>query len=435
MTLRHSKSHEAYQRARRVIPGGVDSPVRAFTAVGGSPLVVERASGAYVFDIDGNRYIDYVMSWGPLILGHAHPGITDAIAKAARNGTSFGLPTEQETELAERVVAAYPSVEQVRFVNSGTEAVMSAIRLARAYTSRDVVVKFDGCYHGHSDGLLVQAGSGGLTFGVPSSPGVPHGFAELTISLPYNSLERVEEVCRVKGNDIACIIVEPVAGNMGVVAPSAGFLEGLRRLASRYGIVLVFDEVITGYRLARGGAQERFGIEADMTTLGKVIGGGVPVGAYGGPKEIMKLLSPDGPVYQAGTLSGNPLAMAAGLAAVSVLERKGVYEQLERSAGLLEAGMRSAARDADVPVQINRVGSMMSAFFVEREVTDVASAQACDVRRFSRYFAALLAEGILIAPSQFEAMFVSLAHTEADIESTVAACRKALAAVRGLREG
>ncbi|MDI6709725.1 MAG: glutamate-1-semialdehyde 2,1-aminomutase [Bacillota bacterium] len=423
-----NRSRELFRRAQQVIPGGVNSPVRAFRAVQGNPPFIARAEGAYIFDVDGRRYIDYVSSWGPMILGHAHPEVLAAIKAAAERGTSYGAPTASEVEMAELIVDALPGMEMVRLVNSGTEATMSAIRLARAVTGREKIVKFAGCYHGHADAMLVAAGSGALTLGVPSSPGVPAQTAAHTIVVGYNHLEDVEETLRANPGQVAAVIVEPVAGNMGVIPPQSGFLEGLRRLTAEYGALLIFDEVITGFRLAYGGAQTLYGITPDLTCLGKIIGGGLPVGAYGGRREIMERVSPSGPVYQAGTLSGNPLATAAGIATLRALERPGVYEELERKAALLADGIGDAARAAGVPVTRNRVGSMMSTFFTAVPVTDFASALTSDTARFARFFHALLDHGVYIAPAQFEAMFVSLAHTEEDIARTVEAFEAAFRA-------
>jgi len=425
----NERSRELFRRARQVIPGGVNSPVRAFRAVQGEPPFIARAEGAYVFDVDGRRYIDYVGSWGPMILGHAHPDVVAAVKTAAEKGTSYGAPTPAEVEMAELIVAALPGVEMVRLVNSGTEAVMSAIRLARAFTGRDKIIKFAGCYHGHADAMLVAAGSGALTLGVPSSPGVPAQTAAHTIVVGYNRPEEVEAALRNNPGQVAAVIVEPVAGNMGVVAPQPGFLEELRRLTAEHGALLIFDEVITGFRVGYGGAQALYGVIPDLTCLGKIIGGGLPVGAYGGRREIMEQVSPSGPVYQAGTLSGNPLATAAGIATLRILGRSGVYEELERKAALLDEGIGQAARAAGVPVSRNRVGSMMSTFFTAVPVTDFETAMTADTACFARFFHALLERGVYIAPAQFEAMFVSLAHTEEDIARTVDTFEAAFRAV------
>ena len=409
-------SERLFAEARKVIPGGVNSPVRACRSVGCNPIFIERANGAHIYDVDGNEYLDFVGSWGPMILGHANPSILQAINEAAAQGTSFGASTPREIDLASMVVEAVPSIEKVRFVNSGTEATMSAVRLARGFTGRKVVVKFDGCYHGHADSFLVKAGSGVLTLGIPGSPGVPDDIVKNTISIPYNNQEVLESTLRDAALDIACVIVEPVAGNMGCVVPKDGFLEKLRHLTSELGIVLIFDEVITGFRLAYGGAQEYFGIKPDLTCLGKIIGGGLPVGAYGGKAEIMDCIAPDGPVYQAGTLSGNPLAMAAGIAALKQLQQSDFYSRLnakaEEYAGLLTA----VAARTGIPVRLNRVGSLMTGFFTESEVIDFHSAMTADTDRYACHYRQMLSKGINIAPSQFEVAFVSAAHTVKDLE-------------------
>ena len=422
--VKTEKSTAAFEEARKYMPGGVNSPVRAFGAVGGSPLFIDHASGSRITDIDGNEYIDYVCSWGPLILGHCDADVLEAVTGALRRGSSFGAPTTLETELARLIVEMVPSIDNVRMVNSGTEAVMSAIRLARGYTSRDLVVKFDGCYHGHADGLLAKAGSGPTTFGHPTSAGVPQDFAKNTISVPYNDLASFETAVEKFRGGIACVIVEPVAGNMGVVPPAPGFLEGLRETTAREGIVLIFDEVITGFRLAPGGAQERCGVRPDLTTLGKIIGGGLPVGAYGGMAQIMKRVSPVGSVYQAGTLSGNPPAMAAGIATLKKLRNRAVYEGLEARGARLEKGLKDAAKKSGVPCCVNRVGSMLCTFFTGGPVTDYRSAGEANVEMYARYFRMMLEEGVYLAPSQFEAMFVSTAHTDEDIDHTVQAAEK-----------
>jgi len=420
--MNHSKSDELFRRAQELIPGGVNSPVRAFRSVGGNPLFLARGEGSHIVDVDGNRYIDYVGSWGPLLLGHRHPEIIEALQRALAIGTSFGAPTEAEVELAEAIRDAVPSIEMVRLVNSGTEATMSAIRLARGFTGRDLTVKFEGCYHGHVDSLLVKAGSGVATLGLPDTVGVPKSFADTTIALPYNSAGAVEEAFRAHGERIAAVIVEPVVGNMGCVPPAAGFLEALRAITSRYGALLIFDEVMTGFRVAFGGAQQRYGIRPDLTTLGKVIGGGLPVGAYGGRKDIMSQVAPAGPVYQAGTLSGNPLAVAAGLAMLRHLKRHPeIYAQLETRAAALCAA-------APAGITVNRVGSMFTFFFTGGPVTDYESAKRSDTARFGRFFRAMLERGVYLAPSQFEAAFVSAAHTEDDIRQTIAAAREAFSA-------
>ncbi|HEU0142860.1 MAG TPA: glutamate-1-semialdehyde 2,1-aminomutase [Bryobacteraceae bacterium] len=416
--LRLDRSDVLLERARNVIPGGVNSPVRAYKSVGGTPPFILRGEGAKVFDVDGNEYVDYVGSWGPLILGHRHPAIIAGVEKALEHGTSFGAPTELEVELAEEICAAVPSIEMVRLVNSGTEATMSALRLARGFTGRDVTVKFEGCYHGHVDSLLVKAGSGVATFGIPDTAGVPKAFSDTTIAVPYNSIAAVESVFSQRGGEIAAVIVEPVAGNMGCVPPVPGFLESLRDLTSRHGALLIFDEVMTGFRVAFGGAQQLYGIRPDLTTLGKIIGGGLPIGAYGGRKDIMSQVSPLGPVYQAGTLSGNPLGVAAGLAMLRHLrENPWIYEQLEaRTAELVEG--------APAGVTVNRIGSMFTFFFTDRPVTDYDSAKRSDTAQFARFFHWMLENGIYLAPSQFEAGFVSAAHSADDIIRTKQAARR-----------
>jgi len=424
------RSRQLFARAQAVMPGGVSSPVRAYRAVGGDPPVIAYGRGARVYDVDGNEYIDYVCAYGPLVLGHAPPEVADAVAAAVRRGTAYGATSELEIELAEMICAAVPSVEMVRFVNSGTEATMSALRLARAYTGRSKVVKFEGGYHGHADGLLVQAGSGQATLSLPDSPGVPASYASETLVAPYNGLESVRRLFEERGHEIAAVIVEPVAGNMGVVPPAPGFLQGLRELTAQYGALLVFDEVITGFRLRYGGAQDLFGVRPDITCLGKIIGGGLPVGAYGGRREVMEMVAPLGPVYQAGTLSGNPLAMAAGIATLRVLQQGAVYQRLEVASVYLEDGLRRAAEEAEVPVRINRAGSMQTMFFTASPVADYEAARTSDTGRYAAYFRGMLDAGVFLAPSQFEAMFVSLAHTDADIEATIEAARGALRALR-----
>ncbi|MFQ5696184.1 MAG: glutamate-1-semialdehyde 2,1-aminomutase [Terriglobia bacterium] len=424
------KSKEWLERAQRRLPGGVNSPVRAFRAVGGEPPFISHGRGAQLCDVDGNSYLDYVGSWGPLILGHAHPEIVAAVEQAARRGTSFGAPTPLEVELAEEICAAFPSIEKVRLVNSGTEATLSAIRLARAATGRKAVVKFEGGYHGHADSLLAKAGSGVATLNLPDSAGVPEEFVRFTLTLPYNDSGAVEKLFAERGSEIAAVIVEPVAGNMGCVPPQKGFLEGLRAVAQKHGALLLFDEVITGFRIAYGGAQERFSLRADLTTLGKVIGGGLPVGAYGGRAELMNQVAPLGPVYQAGTLSGNPLAVTAGLTALRLLKQPGTYQKLETLGAKLGDGLARAAKEAGIAVQVNRCGSMLTVFFTDQPVTDYASAKRSDTGRFARFHRALLGRGIYWPPSQFEAAFVSLAHTEADIEQTLAAAREAFGEAR-----
>jgi glutamate-1-semialdehyde 2,1-aminomutase len=414
-----SKSEELFRRAQETIPGGVNSPVRAYRSVGGNPPFIARGEGSHIFDVDGNEYIDYVGSWGPLLLGHRHPDIVAALEGALAIGTSFGAPTEQEVELAEAIRDAMPSIEMVRLVNSGTEATMSAIRVARGFTGRDLIVKFEGCYHGHADSLLVKAGSGVATLGIPDTQGVPKAFCDTTIALPFNDAQAVERAFRAHGDRIAAVIVEPVAGNMGCVPPLPGYLEALRDITARCGALLVLDEVMTGFRVAFGGAQQRYGIRPDLTTLGKVIGGGLPVGAYGGRRDIMSKVAPVGPIYQAGTLSGNPLAVAAGLTTLRYLKRHPeVYDQLEARAGELCAA-------APAGVTVNRVGSMFTWFFTEQPVTDYESAKRSDTARFARFFRAMLERGIYLAPSQFEAAFVSAAHSEEDIRRTIAAAGEA----------
>ncbi len=417
----NSKSAELFEQAKQVIPGGVNSPVRAFNSVGGNPRFIARAKGSKIYDVDGNEYIDYVGSWGPLILGHAHPQIVQAVQTVAAQGTSFGAPTEAEVELAQLIVAAVPSIEKVRLVNSGTEATMSALRLARGFTGRDKVVKFEGCYHGHVDSLLVRAGSGALTLGVPDSAGIPASLAEHTIIVSYNDIESVERVFGEHGREIAAIIVEPIAGNMGVIPPQPGFLAGLRELCTQYEALLIVDEVITGVRVAYGGAQHLFGIEPDLTCLGKIIGSGLPVGAYGGKANIMDIVSPLGPVYQAGTLSGNPMAVAAGIQTLKLLKDPSFYPNLEERAAQLAEGLMDNARRRGMPLKFNRVGSLICAFFTSDPVLDYASALSSDTKKFAQYFWGLQERGINIAPSQFEAMFVSCAHTAEDIEKTISA--------------
>jgi glutamate-1-semialdehyde 2,1-aminomutase len=410
----------------------VNSPVRAFRGVGGDPFFVARAEGARLHDVNGRTYIDFVGSWGPLILGHAAPVVVEAVAEAARQGTSYGAPTAIEVEMAETIHAAYPSVEMVRLVSSGTEAAMSAIRLARGATGRDLLVKFDGCYHGHADSLLVKAGSGGATLSIPDSRGVPAALAALTLTVPFNDLDAVESTLRRHPDAVAAVVVEPVAGNMGVVPPAPGFLQGLRELCSRHGAVLVFDEVITGFRIAYGGAQERYGVRADLTCLGKIIGGGLPVGAYGGRADLMRHVAPLGGVYQAGTLSGNPLAVTAGLATLRVLrEDRDAYHRLERLGARMEAGLRRAAEKTGIPLRVNRVGSMLTGFFTETPVGNYADARRSDTVRYGRFFHAMLERGVYLAPSQFEAAFVSLAHTEADLDAVEHATLEALASLSG----
>ncbi len=425
--LKAQRSRALFEKAKRILPGGVNSPVRAFKSVGLNPLFIERAKGPYIWDVDGNRYIDYVCSWGPLILGHAYPRVLEAIRKAASRGTSFGASTELEVKLAELIARAIPSIEMVRMVNSGTEATMSALRLARAYTRRSKVIKFDGCYHGHADSFLIKAGSGATTLGIPDSPGVPATVARDTLTARYNDIESVQSLMNKHRGEIAAIIVEPIAGNMGVVLPKKDFLQRLRELCSQEKILLIFDEVITGFRVAFGGAQSLYGIKPDLTTLGKIIGGGLPVGAYGGKRKIMEMVAPSGPVYQAGTLSGNPLAMAAGYETVKMLsERKSVYTELERKSRTLTDGVGETIRELGLPVRLNRVGSMFTLFFTRNEVIDYESAKSSDTRQFARFFREILKNGIYFPPSQFEAAFVATAHKDTDIEKTVLAIKRAL---------
>jgi len=420
------RSTTLFQEAKRFIPGGVNSPVRAFKSIGINPVFFEKGKGSKLIDVDGRSYIDYVCSWGPLILGHAHPAITAAVQEALKKGTSFGAPTPAETEMAELVVGCVPTIEKVRMVSSGTEAVMSAIRLARAYTGRPKIVKFEGCYHGHSDAMLVAAGSGVSTLGLPDSPGVTKGAAADTIIIPYNNLRAVEKTFSESAKEIAAVIVEPVVANMGVILPAKNFLQGLREITRNHGSLLIFDEVITGFRLGLGGAQEYYRIDPDLTTLGKIIGGGFPVGAFGGDAEIMDMVAPEGPVYQAGTLSGNPVAMAAGIALIKELKKGHVYEDINTKSKILAGGLKEAAEEAGVEVYQTRVGSIQSMFFTGTEVTDYQSAKTSDLKLFVRFYRKMLAEGIYLAPSQFEATFVSTAHSEEDIEKTIAAAKKAL---------
>jgi len=418
-------SHELFTKAKAHIPGGVNSPVRAFNGVGGDPIFFRRAEGARLFDADGKPYIDYVGSWGPMILGHAHPDVIAAVREAAGNGLSFGAPTEIETVMADRICDLVPSVEMVRMVNSGTEATMSAIRLARAYTARDKIIKFEGCYHGHSDSLLVKAGSGALTLGVPTSPGVPAVLAAETITLSYNDIEQAEKVFADIGEQTACVIVEPVAGNMGCVPPVPGFLEGLRRLCDQYGSLLVFDEVMTGFRVGLGGAQQRFGIRPDLTTLGKVIGGGMPVGAFGGKEAIMSKIAPLGPVYQAGTLSGNPVAMAAGLATLELISTPGFYDDLSAKTKRLAEGLKTRAQAFNIPLLEHHVGGMFGLFFTDQDsVENYADVARCDVERFRAFFHGMLEAGVYLAPSAFEAGFVSAAHDASTLKSTLIAAEQ-----------
>lgn len=419
------RSKKLFQEANAILPGGVDSPVRAFRAVGGQPLFIERGDGAYLFDVDGNRYIDYVLSWGPLILGHAHPEVVNSLKEAVQRGTSYGAPSPLEVELAQLIQSFMPNMEMLRFVNSGTEATMSALRLGRAFTRRDKIIKFEGCYHGHADMLLVQAGSGVATLGLPDSPGVPVGTAQDTLVARYNDLDSVEALFQRYPDEIAAVIIEPVAGNMGVVPPADGFLSGLRQLTQQYGALLIFDEVMTGFRVHPGGAQALYGIEPDLSTLGKVIGGGLPVGAYGGRQDIMSLIAPSGPVYQAGTLSGNPLAMSAGIATLRNLGQPGVWAELESGVDRLTAGVAEAAAEAGVPIQQTRVGTMFCTFFSEAPVRDWPTAKLSDTARFGRFFTEMLKQGVYLAPSQFEAAFFSTAHTDEIVDQTITAASKA----------
>ena len=427
--MQQTRSQQLFEQAQRVIPGGVNSPVRSFRAVEGTPPFIARGQGSRVWDVDGNEYIDFLGSWGPLALGHAHPVVVEAVQRAAADGTSFGAPVEQEVQLAEIVCQAFPSVDMLRLVNSGTEACMSALRLARAFTGRSKIVKFAGNYHGHADGLLVQAGSGALTHGIPTSAGVPESYAAETLVATYNDTASVETLFDAWPDDIAAVIVEPVAGNMGVVSPADGFHADLRRITEANGALLIFDEVITGFRVGYGGAQALFGITPDITTMGKIIGGGLPVGAYGGRRDVMQMVAPLGPMYQAGTLSGNPLAVAAGVATLTELQRPGVYEQLEATAVRFTEGVGAAFREAEVPSTINRVASMFTGFFNPGPVTSLAQVEQSDTAIYGRYFHALLDRGVYIAPSQFEAGFVSIAHTDADIDRAIEAVGEALAAV------
>lgn len=423
-----SLSEQLFARAQHTIPGGVNSPVRAFKSVGGNPVFVDRADGAYLYDVDGKRYIDYIGSWGPMLLGHNHPAIRQAVIAAAEKGLSFGAPCPAEVTMAELVSKLVPSMEMVRMVSSGTEATMSAIRLARGYTGRNTIVKFEGCYHGHADSLLVKAGSGALTLGVPNSPGVPADFAKYTLTCEFNNLDELEATFAQHGDDIACIIVEPVAGNMNCIPPVAGFLQGLRQLCDKYGAVLIFDEVMTGFRVALGGAQQVYSVTPDLTTLGKIIGGGMPVGAFGGKREIMHHIAPLGPVYQAGTLSGNPIAMAAGLAALTEISKPGVYEALTAKTTQLITGIKQAADTHGVALSTNQVGGMFGLFFSnEAVITNFAQATQCNIDAFKRFFHLMLQQGIYLAPSAYEAGFLSLAHSDADLNDTISAAAHSFA--------
>ncbi|HSF81973.1 MAG TPA: glutamate-1-semialdehyde 2,1-aminomutase [Anaerolineales bacterium] len=419
MTLKIDRSVELFKQAQTLLPGGVDSPVRAFRAVGGQPIFIERGSGPYLYDVDGNRYIDYVLSWGPLILGHAHPEVVESVKQAAEKGTSYGAPSPLEIDLAQAVQKFMPGLELMRFVNSGTEATMSALRLSRAFTGRNKIIKFEGCYHGHADLLLVQAGSGVATLGLPDSPGVPPATVQDTLVARFNDLASVEALFTAYPDEIAAVIVEPVAGNMGVVPPVDGFLEGLRSLTKRHEALLIFDEVMTGFRVHLGGAQALYNIQPDLTTLGKVIGGGLPVGAYGGRREIMELIAPSGPVYQAGTLSGNPLAMAAGIATLNALEAPGLWEQMTESSAYLSRGIGELAQIACIPLQGHQIGTMFSAFFTDTPVHDWPTAKTSDTDRFGKYFQGMLERGVYLAPSQFEAGFMSATHTNQIVETTL----------------
>jgi len=427
--MNHTKSEELFAEAKTLIPGGVNSPVRAFKSAGCNPIFIEKAAGSKIYDVDGNEYIDYVGSWGPMILGHSHPKVVEAIQKAAASGASFGAPTPLETELAKLVCEAYPNIEKVRMVSSGTEATMSAIRLARGYTGRDKILKFDGCYHGHADSLLVKAGSGLATFGVPTSPGVPADFAKHTLTAIYNDLVDVQQIIAANKGEVACIIVEAIAGNMGCVPPVAGFLQGLRDLCTKEGIILIIDEVMTGFRVAHGGAQERYGVRGDLVCLGKIIGGGLPVGAFGGKSEIMDSLSPEGGIYQAGTLSGNPLAMSAGIATLKLIKEEGFYQQIEEKSAYLEKGLQQVTSSSSVATCWQRVGGMFCTYFQEGPVHNFDDALNSDTEAFGRYFRSMLDQGINLAPAQFEAGFMSIAHSKEDLDKTIAAVEKALTAV------
>lgn len=415
------KSLVAFERAQKSIPGGVNSPVRAFRSVGGNPLFISKATGSKIYDVDGNEFIDFVGSWGPMILGHTHPDVVEALHQTALNGTSYGAPTLMEIEMAELVHRFMPSVEMVRMVNSGTEATMSALRLARGFTGRDLVVKFEGCYHGHGDSFLIKAGSGALTFGMPSSPGITKGTAKDTLMADYNDLASVEQLFKQQGDQIAAVIIEPITGNIGVVSPTKEFIQGLRALCTQYGALLIFDEVMTGFRVAKGGAQELLGIKPDLTTLGKIIGGGLPVGAYGGRKDIMQQLSPAGPIYQAGTLSGNPMAMAAGLTTLKLIDsNKDFYRILDEKGAMLQKGMEDGLKQTGIPAVFNRVGSMFTLFFTsEKQITNYKEVMSCDTTRFGKFFNLSLESGVYLAPSQFEAGFVSMAHSTDDIQQTI----------------
>jgi len=422
--IKHDISCELFDQALKIIPGGVNSPVRACRSVGTSPLFIDRADGAYIYDSDGNRYIDYVGSWGPMILGHRHLSVMDAISDTLKRGTSFGAPTDLEIKLAEMIISAVGSIEMIRMVNSGTEAAMSAIRLARGVTGRDTIIKFDGCYHGHADNLLVEAGSGVATLGIPGSPGVPSSCVADTLSIPYNDIDCIRQVMESKGKDVACIIVEPVAGNMGLVTPADGFLETLRDLADKHGSILIFDEVMSGFRVAYGGAQSIYNVFPDLTCLGKIIGGGLPVGAYGGKREIMEHVAPKGSVYQAGTLSGNPVAMSAGIATLEQLKQPGFYNLLSEKSDRLKKGLEMAAQKADIKVQVYNVGSMLCMFFTEGNIRNFDDAKKCDLNTFSAYYKGMRQNGVYLAPSQFETLFISQAHDNEQIDLTIQAAEK-----------
>ena len=431
MSLDTRRSHDLFTRARDLMPGGVNSPVRAFKSVGGEPFFAQRAEGAYLFDVDGNRYIDYVGSWGPMIAGHAHPSVIEAVQKTLVDGLSFGVPNALEVAMGERLAELMPSMPMQRMVNSGTEATLSAIRLARGATGRTLIVKFEGCYHGHGDSFLVKAGSGALTFGQPNSPGVPAPLADLTLTLPYNDFDAATALFEARGSEIAGLIIEPIAGNMNCILPKDGYLQHLRELCDQSGALLIFDEVMTGFRVARGGAQQRYGVRPDITTLGKIIGGGMPVGAYGGRCDLMRQIAPDGPIYQAGTLSGNPVAMAAGLATLALLDQPGFYETLESNTHRLCDGLEAAAADAGVAVTTNRSCAMFGLFFTNQKVESFAEATACDIAAFNRFFHGMLQRGVYLAPSAYEAGFLSAAHSEADIDATIEAARGAFAEIAG----
>ncbi len=421
-----SKSEQLFQQAQNTIPGGVNSPVRAFKSVGGTPVFIDSANGAYLYDVDGKKYIDYIGSWGPMLLGHNHPAIREAVVKAAEKGLSFGAPCPAEITMAETICELVPSMEMVRMVSSGTEATMSAIRLARGFTGRNSILKFEGCYHGHADSLLVKAGSGALTLGVPNSPGVPADFAKYTLTAEFNNLEQVKQIFAEQGADLACIIVEPVAGNMNCIPPAPGFLEGLRALCDQYGAVLIFDEVMTGFRVALGGAQAYYNIKPDLTTLGKIIGGGMPVGAFGGRRDIMQHIAPLGGVYQAGTLSGNPIAMAAGLAALTEIRKPGVYDVLTAKTTQLIEGLAAVAKEVGIPLATTQVGGMFGVFFSkEAQITNYQQATQCDIAAFKRFFHLMLEQGVYLAPSAYEAGFLSIAHSDDDLAYTIAAAKKA----------